>query len=84
MKALTVRNVDGPLARALEREKKKRGASLNETVLALLHQALGVSASGDAPSNGLKKLAGGWSMEEMRDFNRATAMFEDVDDELWS
>ena len=81
VKALTIRNVDGRLARALEREKKRRGTSLNETVLALLAQAVGVQESG--PSNGLRKLAGTWSAAEHSAFESAVAPFEQIDEELW-
>jgi hypothetical protein len=84
VKAVTIRNVDAALARALAREKKKRGASLNETVLVLLRQSLGVGGSGTLPSNGLKALAGGWSADDLREFERATGVFAQVDDELWS
>ena len=45
MKALTIRNVDARLARALERETARRGTSLNETVLDLLRRGLGVDKS---------------------------------------
>jgi hypothetical protein len=82
VKALTIRNVDGRLARALEREKKRRGTSLNQTVLALLSQAVGVDASGR--SNGLRKLAGTWSDAEQLAFEEAVAPFAQIDEELWS
>ena len=83
MKALTIRNVDDRLARALEREKKRRGTSLNETVLELLARSLGVDV-GEKRSNGLRKLAGTWSKEEHRAFEEAVAPFEQIDEELWS
>jgi plasmid stability protein len=83
MKALTIRGVDRELARALEREKRRRGDSLNHTVLELLRQALGVGADATR-SNGLGKLAGTWSQEELEAFAEATSLFERVDDELWS
>jgi plasmid stability protein len=83
MKALTIRNVDAALAAALERERKRRGASLNQTVLELLRSALG-SEPGEPRSNGLAKLAGTWSAKDLRDFERVTRAFEQVDDELWS
>lgn len=83
MKAITIRGVDARLARALEREKKRRGASLNQTVLDVLSQALGVDAA-DARSNGLRQLAGTWSADEHDRFERATAVFEQIDDELWT
>jgi len=69
------------LAEALEREKRRRGKSLNQTVIDLLGQGLG---SQGTRSNGLGRLAGGWSEGEFRDFEQATAPFEAIDEELWS
>lgn len=80
MKALTIRNVPAALAEALEREKARRGTSLNRTVLELLSQELGV---GVTRSNGLAELAGGWSEEDLRDCHAAVEPFEAIDDELW-
>lgn len=42
---LTVRNLPGELAAALEKEKRRRRTSLNQTVIDLLRQSLGVSPS---------------------------------------
>jgi hypothetical protein len=83
VKALTIRNVDDKLARALEREKKRRGASLNETVLDLLARSLGVDST-HSRSNGLRRLAGRWTKDEHRAFEEAVAPFEQIDEELWS
>jgi plasmid stability protein len=80
IKALTIRNVPPSLAKALEREKRRKGKSLNQTVIDLLGQGLGAES---VRSNGLGRLAGGWSEDEFRDFERATAYFEAVDEELW-
>ena len=80
MKTLTVRNLPPDVAKALAREKQRRGSSLNQTVIDLLKQGLGVSG---ARSNGLAPMAGTWSDEEYRDFERAVAPFEEVDPELW-
>ena len=83
MKTLTVRNVDARLACALEREVRKRGTSLNQTVLDLLRDSLGVGAVAP-PSNGLEKLAGTWSQQDLEEFDANTAIFEQIDPELWS
>jgi len=77
---LTIRNLPAPLADALEREKRRRGRSLNQTVIELLGQSLGVEKS---RSNGLGRLAGGWSDEDLRRFEGAVAPFEQIDEELW-
>lgn len=84
MKALTIRNVDAKLARALERETQRRGTSLNQAVLDLLRQALAVEPAAVPRSNGLRQLAGTWSEDDLRAFEQNTAVFEQIDQELWS
>lgn len=80
MKALTIRNLPASVAEALEREKRRRGRSLNQTVIDLLRQSLGVEQT---RSNGLAQLAGRWDDEELREFELAVAPFEQIDEELW-
>ncbi|MBI4219880.1 MAG: hypothetical protein HY682_07050 [Chloroflexi bacterium] len=80
MKTLTIRGIPDEVAAALEREKRQRGESLNQTVIDLLSQGLGV---GMARSNGLVRLAGTWDDEEYRRFEEAIAPLEHVDEELW-
>jgi len=80
LKTLTIRNLPPEVAEALEREKKRRGESLNQTVIDLLGQGLGV---GNARSNGLARLAGSWTEAELRRFEEAVAPFEAIDPELW-
>lgn len=80
IKALTIRNLPPALSEALDREKRRRGKSLNQTVIELLGQGLGAEGP---RSNGLGRLAGGWGEDEFRDFERATAQFEALDEELW-
>jgi plasmid stability protein len=79
-RSLTIRNVPDDLAEALEKEKGRRRGSLNQTVIELLSQGLGV---GSARSNGLARLAGTWSEEEHRQFEENVASLESIDDDLW-
>lgn len=79
MKALTICGVPDDVAAALDDERRRRGTSLNATVLDLLRQALGV---GTTRSNGLRRLAGGWSREDFEAFEEATALFEEIDPEM--
>jgi hypothetical protein len=81
MKTLTIRNVPEDLHEALQRERSRRGSSLNQTVVDLLRQRLGV---GMTRSNGLGKLAGGWTDEEFARFGEAVEPFERIDEDLWS
>ena len=80
MKTLTIRNLPDEVAEALEKEKAQRGESLNQTVIDLLGQSLGV---GGTRSNGLARLAGKWTEKDFRKFEKAVAPFEKVDPELW-
>ncbi len=80
MKNLTIRNVPDELHEALQQERRRRGESLNRTVIDLLRQRL---ALGVTRSNGLARLAGEWSEEEFRRFEAATAPFERLDEDLW-
>ncbi len=82
MKNLTIRNVPPDLGEALEEEKRKRGLSLNQTVLQLLSQGLGVGI-GRSPKNGLARLAGNWTADEHEQFETAIASTEQIDEELW-
>ena len=78
---LTVRDLPKPLATALDRESRRRGVSLNQTVKDLLARALGLESK--AFDNGLGDLAGTWDEGELQQFERDTAMFSQVDEELW-
>ena len=82
MKTMTIRNVPAELAQALEKERRKRGTSLNRTVLALLRNALGVSSQ-TVPSNGLRQLAGTWSEAEYKQFEQTVALLGEVDEAMW-
>ena len=57
------------------------GSSLNQTVLELLSQALGLG--GRRHSNGLAALSGTWSAAEVTELEKALCFTEELDDELW-
>ena len=82
MQHLTVRNIPPDLAVALEAEKHRRWLSLNQMVIELLRQSLGVGR-GRKRSNGLARLAGTWTAEEHEQFAAAVAVTEQIDEELW-
>jgi hypothetical protein len=78
---LTVRDLPKPLAIALARESRRRGVSLNQIVKDLLSRALGLESK--VLDNGLGDLAGTWEDAELEQFERDTALFSQVDEELW-
>ena len=79
---LTVRNLPSDVAAELERERKRRGDSLNQTVVNALRRGLGLGSA--RKSNGLASLAGSWTEEEFAAFEQAVQeLGEQVDEELW-
>ena len=79
---LTVRNLPQDVAEELERERKRRGTSLNQTVVSALRKGLGLAS--ERRSNGLAALAGKWTEKELQEFDRAIReTTESVDEELW-
>ena len=80
MKTITIRNVPQEVAAALEAEKRRRGKSLNQTVIELLSQGLGVW---QPRRNGLACLAGTWSEAEFQEFTESVRQFEQIDTELF-
>ena len=77
---LTVRNLPDEVAAALEQEKRRRGTSLNQTVIDLLRQSLGVAGT---RSNGAGRLAGTWTETQHQEFLSAMSSVEEIDQDLW-
>ena len=77
---LTVRNLPKEVSDALEREKRRRGTSLNQTVIDLLRQGLGVEGT---RNNGLERLAGTWTEAEQRRFLASIEPLSEIDPDLW-
>jgi hypothetical protein len=82
MEHLTIRRLPASLAKALDRERRRRGTSLNQTVIDLLSQCLGATPGG-ARQNGLARLSGTWSDQDLESFELALAPTEQIDEELW-
>jgi len=61
-------------------EKQGRGTSLNQTVIDLLRQSLGVKVT---RSNGVGRLACAWTETEHQEFLSAIRSFEEIDRDLW-
>jgi len=81
MKQLTIRKVSSELDRAIGEECRLKGQSINQTVLDLLQQALGMGPKGRM-DNGLGRLAGTWTQQEFLGFRRRTGIFETAGSEL--
>lgn len=83
MKALTLRRLRPELARAIERRARETGTSLSGAVLGLLEQATGLAKKGKADHRDLDHLAGSWSAEGAREFEKNLARQRKIDPEVW-
>jgi hypothetical protein len=80
-KHLTLRNVPSDVVDTLAREARRLGTSQNAVAIHLLRRSLGLS---EQPyDNGLSRYAGDWSARDFDEFTSATALFEQIDEELW-
>ena len=82
MAYLTIRGLPDDVAKVLREEKRRRGKSMNQTVIELLRQALNLGWTSKS-GNGLEKLAGTWNEVEFEVFERAMTAFEVPDEEHW-
>ena len=75
---ITVRNVDPELSRQLRAISSERGESLNNTVLRLLRDAVGL----DARRERLRRYVG-WTTDDLDEFTTALRAQRVVDERCW-
>ncbi len=84
MANLSVRGVGEQSLRKLKQTAKRRGISLNRLITDMLNgEADGSGETRAVDHADLDQLAGTWSTRDAREFERATATFGQVDEELW-
>lgn len=76
----TLRNISPRLDDRVREEAEKYHRSINATLLEALERGLGLA---DTPleNNDMDDLVGTW--EEDKEFDRAVAAFDTIDEELW-
>jgi hypothetical protein len=69
----------------LESEANVRGMDVPSYVAAVLRQSVGTNGTEltHPTAESIASLAGTWSENEYREFCKAVAPFEQIDDELW-
>lgn len=83
MANISVRGVDEQALRRLKQAASRRGVSLNRLIADLLNGTAGGKPPVPAEHPDLDKLAGTWTAADAREFERATATFGQVDEDLW-
>jgi len=82
MSHLTLRQVPEPVDRELRMLAAQSGLSLNKTAIHVLRKGLGLVPP-DQRKRQLSDLAGRWTKEYADEFERRTAFFGQLDEELW-
>lgn len=82
MKSFTIHNMDAELAQAIEELARSSGLSQNKVVKKLLRQALNLSDK-EKPRRDVSAFFGAWTKEESEEFNQATKIFGQIDEERW-
>lgn len=84
MTTMTLRGIDDTMAAALKDKARQEEISVNAMLLRILKESLGIDKKKrTAVYSDLDHLAGTWSAQESEDFIRATAVFEQIDEDMW-
>jgi hypothetical protein len=84
MPQITLRGIDPEIERKIRRVAKKSGKSLNRVVLDMIYKSTRFDRKGKTkPAASLRKLAGGWSEKDAKDFNESIKLCEQIDEEMW-
>jgi hypothetical protein len=85
MKAVTVRNLPPELVKAIHKKAEENGVSINKAVIALLQEGTGIpKQKGKKPiHHDLDALAGSWTKEDAREFDKALKAQRGIDLDLW-
>jgi hypothetical protein len=77
-----LRDIDERVAERIKEMARQRGWPLNDVILHLIKQALGLSEPEPAPVPGdIARLLGSWDDEETRAFNEAMQAFSGLPDD---
>ncbi len=81
---MTLRGIDEQIAGTLKERAKKEDTSVNTITLRILRESLCLEKQKRSIlHDDLDYLAGTWSAEDAAEFERATAVFETVDKDIW-
>ena len=84
MKSITIHNLEPDLERGIVDYAKKYGLSLNKAIKRLLRESMNLSPEKKSGKKAdFSDLAGTWTQEEYDEFEKNTAIFEKIDEEMW-
>ncbi|MDZ7761496.1 MAG: hypothetical protein U5L00_14735 [Desulfovermiculus sp.] len=85
MTQITLRGLDALAEDQIRKRARETGKSLNQVVLDIVHQALGVGGQQKRPAGEeLRFLAGGWTQAEAEEVMAGVVQCRQIDEELWT
>ncbi len=82
MKTLTLRNVPEEVVDCLADAAKEAHQSMNATAVQALRRSFGLDAA-PRRKRDLSSFAGSWTKKDLAAFEKATKVFEAIDEEMW-
>jgi len=84
MKTITIRGIEPGLDRVIKSRAKQNNLSVNQWILQALKKVTGMGKESVFKKyQDLDALAGGWSKEEAKSFQKNTQIFEKIDEDVW-
>lgn len=77
---ITIRGLDPDVEQAIRKTALRKNESINQVIKEILHREFKWTQS---PASSLRRLAGGWSLEQAEEFEQAIALCERIDNEMW-
>jgi len=84
MGQLTLRGLAPQAEEEIRQRARESGKSLNQVVLDIIHQSLGIGRREKSrPGEELRPLAGGWSEKEAEAIMAGVTECKQIDEEIW-
>ena len=84
MGTVTLRGIDDAVTGALKEKARREDTSVNTVLLKIIKESLGIEKKKrNVVYHDLDHLAGTWTAEDLTEFERATAAFDKIDEEMW-
>lgn len=84
MKSTTIHNLEDSLLALLREKANREGTSINQTVKSILEQALGIKKTKEQPHRAeFESFCGIWKNDDLKEFEKSTKDFNNVDREDW-
>lgn len=80
MQQITIRGIKLDVEKEIRKIAREHGKSINQVIKEIIHKEFNQK---EAPAASLKDLAGGWTQEEAREFERSIEFCEQIDEDLW-